>query len=191
MVDIHSRLRAAGVPKSCWGVKIAESGRAWINDWAEELHTRIESREAKTGAYVKVLSRNSLPEGVEAVELLTRQAVVKGCPAKLTPFHRLIQVLRQGEFDSRYSAGDHSDRPATAFDVFGKGLIAVPNIPLPDAIDCNMGEYFEVMDFLVSHVYDGGVLVFVGSHNITGTMRGKYPPLFERMAFENCQIFEV
>lgn len=195
MSAVTEAFRRAGVPKSCWGVKAEATGRGFINTWAKNLKERMDGREALLSAYVvlpamgdrKNLEAFSL--GTETVELLARQAVVEGNPVKVVPFYQLVHNLEKGVEQVREEADPEATRRLTVFDLQGVGLIVVPYLPTPEESDCTTFQYRTVVDFLLSHIYEGGAVVIGGSQPLSKRLQSRYPNSLERMLVGNSEIF--
>jgi hypothetical protein len=196
MSTVTEAFRRAGVPKSCWAIKAEATGRGAVNIWAKNLKERMDSREALLSAYVVVPAqggRNSeaFDKATETVELLARQAVVEGNPVKVVPFYQLVHNLEKGVDQVREDADPEATRRLTAFDLQGTGLIVVPYLPTPEESDCTTFQYRTVVDFLLSHIYEGGAVVIGGSQAVSKRLLSKYPNSLERMLVGNSEIFET
>jgi hypothetical protein len=193
---ITDRFQAAGVPRSCWGVKLAATGRDNINQWAKDLKTRADQHEGLLSAYVHLppegdgKSVEGFVKGQETVELLARQAVVEGHSVKLVLFHHLIHSLEKGAIEYRDDDVD-TRRRASVLELLGSGVIAVPYVPTPDESHATAFQYRTALDFLLTHVYEGGAVIVGGTQRLTKKLQSRYPRSFERILVQNSEIFGV
>lgn len=180
-------MQRAGVPKSCWPISCADTGRAYITTWAEEAASRAEAMQAKSSVYLQVKAKDSQTTAMTNVELFARQAVAKKLVTKVLPFARLIQLLRQGDDTYREERSNQN----SLNDVFAKGVIAIPCIyPFSDTRFV-FREWDEAMAFLTAHIYEGGILVTSGNFALTRQMKAGLPLEFEKALFENALVVEV
>lgn len=195
MSAITEAFRRAGVPRSCWGIKAEATGRGFVNTWAKNLKERMDSREALLSAYVLLppMSDRKNSEAFslasETVELLARQAVVEGNPVKVVPFYQLVHNLDKGVDQAYEDADPDAPRRLTVFDLQGTGLVVVPYLPTPEESDCSTFQYRTVIDFLMSHIYEGGAVVIGGSQTLSKRLQSKYPNSLERMLVGNSEIY--
>lgn len=194
MSVVTEAFRRAGVPKSCWGIKAEATGRGFVNVWAKNLKERMDSREALLSAYVLIPAQGgknteAFTLATETVELLARQAVVEGNPVKVVPFYQLVHNLEKGVEQVREEADPEAVRRLTAFDLQGVGLIVVPYLPTPEESDCTTFQYRTVVDFLLSHIYEGGAVVIGGNQPLSKRLQSRYPNSLERMLVGNSEIF--
>lgn len=171
----------AGVPRSCWGISTTGTGRAAYRDFALETVERKEKREIQTAAYMRYQD----VDGVLDVELMAKEMVLAGVPTAYTTFAKLMRDLRVQEA--------HPDNEFQAGTVYSTGAIVLPAMPFASdyAETPQTGQYVETVEYLLGHVYEGGVLVVGGSHRVNKKDIGKWPPLFNRMILETAKIFEV
>lgn len=181
MSNTIAQMTWAGVPRSCWGVSTTGTGRAAYRDFAQDVVDRKEKREAQTSAYMRYKDM----DGILDLEVMAKEMVLAGIPTAYTTFHKLTRDLRMQEA--------HPDNAFQAGTVYSTGAIVLPSMPF--ASDCTDSalsvQYAETVEYLLGHVYEGGVLVVGGSHRINKTDTGKWPPLFSRMIIETAKIFEV
>ena len=185
-VNIPSQLRKAGVPRSCWAINCDDTGRGYINTWAEDVYKRFDSRESRLGVYVRPVGRESSMLAIEAVELHARQAVVHGVPGKYLTFSRLVQLLRLSETREASDEDIHS--------LVGRGFFAIP--VLPTVVSWPGGQqhaYNEAMGFLHSHICEGGILLTSAAHKLLTEYKGGvgFPLELEKLIFDTSVIVEV
>lgn len=171
----------AGVPRSCWSVSVTGTGRAAYRDFAREAVERHNRKDMQVAAYVRYANL----DGVLDVELLAKEFVLAGVATLHTSFAKLMRDLRLQEANPE---GEHR-----LSQVYSVGAIVLPNVPFASDYQDTplMAQYSEAVDYLIGHVYEGGVLVVGGSHRLSKTDTSKWPPLFTRMILENAKIFEV
>lgn len=178
---IITAMTTAGVPRSCWSVSVTGTGRAAYRDFAKESLERNSRKEMQVAAYVRYQN----PDGVLDVELLAKEFVLAGVATVHTSFAKLMRDLRLEEANPE---GEHR-----LSQVYSVGAIVLPNVPFASDYQDTpiMAQYSEAVEYLIGHVYEGGVLVVGGSHRLSKTDTSKWPPLFTRMIIENAKIFEV
>lgn len=185
---IVTRMRRAGVPRSCWSTVCEDQGLGYINEWAKDIGARFENHEAKTSVYVHVRNKDAVGSGISHVELYARQAVANGVPGKLLTLPRLIHLLRAGE---PQRDPDDETTEYTIFDVFGAGFIAIPVLHHFDEAKFSRREYEEAMGFLASHLYEGGLLIAAGTKGLDRNLKAGFPVEFEKVLFESSNIVGV
>lgn len=189
VIELYQR---AGVPRSCWGSKIDKGGP--VDSWAKGLKDRADTKGALLSAYVLLPSErdgkqtDKLNAGLDTVELLTRSAVLEGGPVRLVVFHRLIHNLEHGVTEYRDDDLDVRRRPSV-LDMLGQGVIAVPYVPTFEEATVSEFQYRMALDFLMTHIYEGGALIIGGTQAISRKLQSRYPKTFERMLVQNSEIF--
>lgn len=195
MSEMTDRFRKAGVPRSCWDIKAEATGRGHLNEWAAGIRKRLDSREAALSVYVPLPAlddRKRTEEyaiGQETIEILARQAVVAGVPVKVVPFYQLLHSLEKGV--DMYPGEDDPEirQRLNIFDLQGVGLLVVPYLPTQDESDCTTFQYRTVVDFILGHIYEGGVVVIGGKEKISKRLQSRYPCSLERLLVGNSEIF--
>lgn len=199
MTAPKERFMLAGVPRSCWALSCRERGQPQIPAWAIEQKDKSTKREALLSAYVQLppSGRRATDAGEEfayhqeTVELLARHAVLEGLSVKLLPFHALVHTLEHPEI-YRGQDIDPETRPRlTVFDILGSGVIVVPLLPAPEDADCTPAQYRVAVDFLLTHIYEGGALVIGGQEQLSKRLQSHYPKSLERMLLGNSEFFGI
>lgn len=184
--SIPARLRRAGVPAACWTTNCEKSGLGFINVWADGAKERQEDGAAKTSIYIHCKDTKNRDKAMTYVELHARQVCIQGIEGKHLTFSRMIQVLRYGE-----NRSDSAREEITVFDVFARGFLSIPHLPLLANANCTPQEYEEAMGFLASHLYEGGLLITSGPRALTKQLNAGYPDAFEKVLFESSDVVEV
>lgn len=195
MSQITDMFTKAGVPRSCWGLKAEATGRGHLVEWAKTVRQRWDSREAALSVYVPLPAQDDrkrgeeFSTGQETIEILARQAVVEGLPVKVVPFYQLLHNLEKGVDMYPDDADPDTRRRLNIFDLQGAGLLVVPYLPTQDESDCTTLQYRTVVDFLLGHIYEGGIVVIGGKEAISKRLQSRYPGSLERMLVGNSEIF--
>lgn len=178
---IIREMTAAGIPRSCWGVSVTGTGRVEYRDFALETVERHQRREASIAAYMRYRDI----DGTLDVELLGKELVLAGVITVYTTFAKLMRDLRLQE------ANPEGEQRLSA--VYSSGAIVLPSLPFASeyADTPNAVQYAETVEYLLGHVYEGGVLVVGGTHRPSKADQSKWHPLFTRMILENAKIFEA
>jgi hypothetical protein len=177
---IIRRMTDAGVPRNCWSVSTSGTGRARYREFAEDVVKRGEDRDQKTSVYVR---------GSEVdldVEIIAKELVLAGVPTQFILFNKAMRDLRIAALH-----GEEYDKLAK---VYSRGAIVLPNVPGQATVgEEAMQNYLEMVEYLVSHVHDGGVLVLGGSQNAHRRVTGNahWPAELSRVLLENAITFEV
>lgn len=192
----EERFRRAGVPRSCWALSCTERGQQNILDWAKDQKTRAQDRSALLSAYVQMPTvkvqggrADEYTYCQETIELLARHAVLEGLPVKVVLFHQLLHNLAHPEIYSPQDADPEARRRTTVFDLLGHGVIVVPHLPAFASDHVGPLQYREAIDFLLTHIYEGGALVVGGTESISKRLASGYPPSLERMLLVNSEFF--
>lgn len=175
--SIIRNLMKAGVPRHVWKVSTTGTGRAELREFAREVAGRDTLREAVTCAY---LNNADKAKRVESLEILAKEMVLAGEKCLYTPFSKLMRDIRV-QVDQREGA---------LYEVFSRGAIVVPEIPTRDQFrEEQAAEYDEVVEYLVSHAYLGGVLCISGDVRVSKKYTSKWPFHLERLLMEGSEIF--
>jgi len=191
------RFMAAGVPRSCWELSCRDRGQVNITEWAKEQARRRKEREALVSAYVlhPVTKRGAERRAEdftycqETVDLLARQAVLEGLPVKVVPFHGLVHALQHPSAYISQDTDPEARARTTIFDLLGQGVIVVPLLPNPLDAECEPYQYRVALDFLLTHLYEGGALVIGGSEQLSKRLQSGYPDSLERLLLGNSEYF--
>lgn len=196
MTQMTDRFLRAGVPRTCWTLSATDRGQANITAWAKDQKQRQGNREGMLSAYVPLphaagrrSEDSNFSFAAETVELLARQAVVEGIPVKVVAFHHLVHTLEHPEAYKGQDI-DPEERPRlTVFDLLGSGVIVVPHLPAPADADCTPYQYRSAVDFLLTHIYEGGAVVVGGREALSKRLQSNYPTSLERMLLVNSEFF--
>lgn len=200
MSKATERFMLAGVPRSCWELSCRDRGQVNITEWAKEQARRRKERESLVSAYVlhptTKLRRGHPTENAEVfhhcqetVELLARQAVLEGLPVKVVPFHGLVHALQHPSAYISQDTDPEARARTTIFDLLGQGVIVVPLLPNPLDAECEPYQYRVALDFLLTHLYEGGALVIGGSEQLSKRLQSGYPDSLERLLIGNAEYF--
>ena len=176
--EIIRRMTQAGVPRTCWNVSTSNTGRMHFKAFAESMKTRKADRELNTVALIRGAAASPRDSNLSLldVEMMAKELVLAGILTSYLPFSMLCRELRINE--------RHMPEGNRLEAVFGTGAIVVPDMVVnSDASP----EQVEALDFLLSHTYQGGVLVLA----ITGRRPAHGPATFTRLLTESATIFEA
>lgn len=176
--EIIRNLTKAGVPRSCWNVSSKGTGRLPLKEFAVRVKDRMATRAPGTCGYIR---GDDFDTRVMSIEISAKELVLAGVRTKYITFNKLTRDLRLPDFDDeRVLSG-----------IYGFGALVVPEIPAEAKIPSEqLREYHETVEYLVNHVYEGGVLITSGTPAITKKMRSCWPPFMERLLIESSEVFE-
>lgn len=175
--DTMKMMQRACVPQSCWSISTTKTGRMPLRDFANSVKASERTREQKASAYVYGTAFDSR---VIEVEMLAKELVLAGVNTRYMTFVNLTRLVRMGRDEAEDGLGT----------LYGRGALVIPDVPMvKDIVESSQPAYEEAVDYLVNHVYEGGILVTSGRSRLGKGTTG-WPPFLVRLLLESTQVFE-
>lgn len=166
-------LASAGIPRTGWGRRNADLPLDQLKEHARALVSRETDR---TSQCVMAIYHEEPDQALFMLESAGRELVFAGMHTRYLPYERLCYLLRT------------PNGQETLEKLHARGAILVPDLPAVSQVNENaMEKYKTAVGFLVSQVYDGGVLGLLLPRPVNRLVKNTYPVLLERLV-KQCSI---